>query len=132
MIMTKEKNRRAAVLRALERSGLSMAEYCRREERPYSTVAAGRGAQRRESGRFIEVGKCQCSGGCGHGGGALRGTGAAGRSGAAARLHPRQRGGRCAVIFPRGLRVCLAAEPADLRRSIEGLAPLVKKCVQWG
>jgi lambda repressor-like predicted transcriptional regulator len=55
MSMTKEINRRAAVLRALERSGLSMAEFCRREELPYSTVAAWRSAQRREAGRFIEV-----------------------------------------------------------------------------
>jgi lambda repressor-like predicted transcriptional regulator len=55
MSMTKEPNRRAAVLRGLERSGLSMAEFCRREELPYSTVAAWRSAQRREAGRFIEV-----------------------------------------------------------------------------
>jgi lambda repressor-like predicted transcriptional regulator len=55
MSMTKEINRRAAVLRGLERSGLSMAEFCRREELPYSTVAAWRSAQRRQAGRFIEV-----------------------------------------------------------------------------
>jgi transposase-like protein len=55
MSMTKEPNRRAAVLRGLERSGLSMAEFCRREELPYSTVAAWRSAQRRGAGRFIEV-----------------------------------------------------------------------------
>ena len=29
------------------------------------------------------------------------------------------------MIFTRGLRVCLAAQPADLRRSFEGLALLV-------
>lgn len=55
MSMTKEINRRAAVLRELERSGLSMAEFCRREELPYSTVAAWRSTQRRQAGRFIEV-----------------------------------------------------------------------------
>jgi transposase len=30
------------------------------------------------------------------------------------------------VIFTRGLRVCLAVEPADLRRGFEGLASLVR------
>ena len=30
------------------------------------------------------------------------------------------------MIFTRGLRVCLAAQPADLRRSFEGLALLVR------
>jgi len=34
------------------------------------------------------------------------------------------------MIFTRGLRVCLAAEPADLRRSFEGLALLVKQALQ--
>ncbi len=33
------------------------------------------------------------------------------------------------MIFTRGLRVCLAAEPADLRRSFEGLALLVKQAL---
>ena len=55
MGMTKEHDRLAAVLRDLERSGLSMAEFCRREDLPYSSVAAWRSAQRREAGRFIEV-----------------------------------------------------------------------------
>jgi transposase len=31
------------------------------------------------------------------------------------------------MIFTRGLRVCLAVEPADLRRSFEGLALLVRQ-----
>jgi len=52
---TKEDNRRAAVLRDLERSGLSMAEYCRQRGLAYSTVAAWRGARRRVAGRFVEV-----------------------------------------------------------------------------
>jgi transposase len=34
------------------------------------------------------------------------------------------------VIFTRGLRVCLAAAPADLRRSFEGLALLVKEALR--
>lgn len=34
------------------------------------------------------------------------------------------------MIFTRGLRVCLAAEPADLRRSFEGLALLVKQALK--
>jgi transposase len=34
------------------------------------------------------------------------------------------------MIFTRGLRVCLAAEPADLRRSFEGLALLVKEALK--
>ncbi len=34
------------------------------------------------------------------------------------------------MIFTRGLRVCLAAEPADLRRSFEGLALLVKQALR--
>lgn len=33
------------------------------------------------------------------------------------------------MIFTRGLRVCLAAEPADLRRSFEGLVLLVKNAL---
>lgn len=33
------------------------------------------------------------------------------------------------MIFTRGLRVCLAAEPADLRRSFEGLALLVREAL---
>jgi transposase len=31
------------------------------------------------------------------------------------------------LIFTRGLRVCLAVEPADLRRGFEGLATLVRE-----
>lgn len=34
------------------------------------------------------------------------------------------------MIFTRGLRVCLAVEPADLRRSFEGLALLVKNALR--
>lgn len=34
------------------------------------------------------------------------------------------------MIFTRGLRVCLAAEPADLRRSFEGLALIVKNALK--
>lgn len=34
------------------------------------------------------------------------------------------------MIFTRGLRVCLAAQPADLRRSFEGLALLVRGALQ--
>jgi len=34
------------------------------------------------------------------------------------------------MIFTRGLRVCLAAEPADLRRSFEGLALLIKEALK--
>lgn len=124
MSMTKEKNRRAAVLRGLECSGLSMAEFCRREGLPYGTVAGPAPG----GGTFYRSGKRRCSddaGGGGRGGGALRRTGAACRRGAAD-FRPRRRGGRCGVIFTRGLRVCLAAQPADLRRSFEGLVLLVK------
>jgi hypothetical protein len=59
---------------------------------------------------------------------AVCGTGAAGRRGAAG-LSPRRRR-RWSMIFTRGLRVCLAAEPADLRRSFEGLALLVKEALK--
>lgn len=34
------------------------------------------------------------------------------------------------MIFTRGLRVCLAVAPVDLRRSFEGLALLVKQVLQ--
>ena len=34
------------------------------------------------------------------------------------------------MIFTRGLRVCLAAQPADLRRSFEGLAILVRQALK--
>ncbi len=51
----RQEDRRAAVLRELERSGLSMAEFCRRHELPYGTVAAWRSTARREPVRFVEV-----------------------------------------------------------------------------
>jgi len=47
--------RRAAVLRDLERSGISMAEYCRRRGLVYATVAAWRSMARRKAARFIEL-----------------------------------------------------------------------------
>jgi len=34
------------------------------------------------------------------------------------------------MIFTRGLRVCLAVEPADLRRGFEGLATLVRESLR--
>lgn len=46
---------RAAVLRALEESGLSMAEFCRRRGLAYATVAAWRSVERRRAGGFVEV-----------------------------------------------------------------------------
>jgi hypothetical protein len=46
---------RAALLRALDHSGLSMAEFCRRRGLPYATVAAWRSEARRSAGRFVEV-----------------------------------------------------------------------------
>ena len=55
MNMTKENDRRAAVLRELERSGLSMAEFCRRRDLCYGTVALWRAQARRAAGRFVEV-----------------------------------------------------------------------------
>lgn len=56
MRLTTEDNQRAAVLRDLERSGLSMAEYCRRHGLAYSTLASWRSARRREAAvRFVEV-----------------------------------------------------------------------------
>jgi len=53
--MIKGHDGRAAVLRALEQSGLSMAEFCRRRGLPYATVVSWRGAARRAAGRFVEV-----------------------------------------------------------------------------
>ncbi len=48
--------RRAALLRDLERSGLSVAEFCRRKGIAYSTVAAWRAAERRlVAPRFVEI-----------------------------------------------------------------------------
>ena len=48
-------DRREEVLRALECSGLSMAEFCRRRDLPYATVASWRSSARREPVRFVEV-----------------------------------------------------------------------------
>jgi hypothetical protein len=56
-------DRRAAVLRELEQSGLSMAEFCRRRDLPYGTVAAWRSGARREAVRFVEVETSQSSAG---------------------------------------------------------------------
>ena len=44
-----------ALLREFERSGLSMAEFCRRREVGYSTMAAWRRAARRGGAAFVEV-----------------------------------------------------------------------------
>ncbi len=50
-------NRRVALLREFEGSGLSMAEFCRRREVGYSTMAAWRRACRPcpQQGVFVEV-----------------------------------------------------------------------------
>jgi len=53
--MIKATDGRAAVLRALEQSGLSMAEFCRRRGLAYGTVALWRSQARRSAGRFVEV-----------------------------------------------------------------------------
>ena len=53
--MIKATDGRAAVLRALEQSGLSMAEFCRRRGLAYGTVALWRAKARQAAGRFIEV-----------------------------------------------------------------------------
>lgn len=53
--MIKATDGRAAVLRALEQSGLSMAEFCRRRGLCYGTIALWRSQARRAAGRFIEV-----------------------------------------------------------------------------
>lgn len=53
--MIKAHDGRAAVLRALEHSGLSMAEFCRRRGLAYATVAGWRNAARRSGGTFVEV-----------------------------------------------------------------------------
>ena len=55
MRMIKAHDGRAAVLRALEESGLSMAEFCRRRGLAYATVAACRSGERRRAGGFVEV-----------------------------------------------------------------------------
>jgi transposase-like protein len=48
-------DRRVALLRDFERSGLSMAEFCRRREVGYSTMAAWRRSFRERTGAFVEV-----------------------------------------------------------------------------
>jgi len=53
--MIKAHDGRAAMLRALEESGLSMAEFCRRRGLAYTMVAAWRSAERRRAGGFVEV-----------------------------------------------------------------------------
>lgn len=53
--MIKGTDGRAAVLRALEQSGLSMAEFCRRRGLAYATVASWRSAARRAAAPFVEV-----------------------------------------------------------------------------
>jgi hypothetical protein len=53
--MIKAPDRRAAVLRALESSGLTMVEFCRRRGLPYATVAAWRSMERRRGSGFVEV-----------------------------------------------------------------------------
>ena len=46
---------RVALLREFEGSGLSMAEFCRRREVGYSTMAAWRRSGRRGTAAFVEV-----------------------------------------------------------------------------
>jgi hypothetical protein len=48
-------DKRAAVLRELDASGLSMAEFCRQRRLVYGTVAAWRCEQRRQRAGFVEV-----------------------------------------------------------------------------
>jgi transposase-like protein len=55
MRITRTPDGRAALLRALEHSGLSMAEFCRLHDLSYGTVAAWRSMARRAAGRFVEV-----------------------------------------------------------------------------
>ena len=55
MRMIKIPDGRAAVLRAMEQSGLTMAEFCRRRGLAYGTVALWRSQARRSGGRFVEV-----------------------------------------------------------------------------
>ena len=47
--------RRDALLRELDESGLSMAEFCRRRGLAYGSVAAWRSASRRGPRAFVEV-----------------------------------------------------------------------------
>jgi hypothetical protein len=56
MSHSSSRHRRSALLRDLERSGLSVAEFCRRKGIAYSTVAAWRAAERRlVTPRFVEI-----------------------------------------------------------------------------
>jgi hypothetical protein len=48
-------DRRAAVLRELDESGLSMAEFCRQRKLAYGTVAGWRKKLRRQRTSFVEV-----------------------------------------------------------------------------
>lgn len=48
-------DRRAAVLRELDESGLSMAEFCRQRKLAYGTLAGWRRALRRQRTSFVEV-----------------------------------------------------------------------------
>ena len=49
-----------ALLREFERSGLTMAEFCRRRELGYSTMAAWRRSCRERSAAFVEVEPVDC------------------------------------------------------------------------
>jgi len=51
----RREDHRLAVLRELDGSGLTMAEFCRRRDLPYGTVAAWRSTARRKPVRFVEV-----------------------------------------------------------------------------
>ena len=51
----RREDHRLAVLRELDGSGLTMAEFCRRRDLPYGTVAAWRSMSRRKPVRFVEV-----------------------------------------------------------------------------
>jgi len=53
--MIKASDGRAAVLRALEQSGLTMAEFCRQRGLCYGTVALWRSQARKAERRFVEV-----------------------------------------------------------------------------
>ena len=53
--MERSQGRRAALLRELEYSGLSMAEFCRQRSLTYATVAGWRSMARSKATRFVEV-----------------------------------------------------------------------------
>jgi len=53
--MIKGPDGRAAVLRALEQSALSMAAFCRQRGLAYATVASWRSMARRAGAGFVEV-----------------------------------------------------------------------------